>query len=90
MVAEIALSLALLISAGLLIRSFVETLRADLGIRTENVLAMEVALPRDRYKEESQRLDFYEQLLSRVESLPGVAAAGAVSGIPSAGAETTA
>jgi putative ABC transport system permease protein len=84
-VTEIALSLVLLISAGLLMRSFVELLRSDLGISPENVLALEVALPRDGYKQESQRRDFYDQLLRRVESMPGVAEAGAVSAVPISG-----
>jgi putative ABC transport system permease protein len=84
-VAEIALSLVLLISAGLLMRSFVTMLNADLGIRRENVLALEVALPRDSYQEENQCHEFYDQLLRRVESLPGVAAAGAINIVPISG-----
>jgi putative ABC transport system permease protein len=84
-VGEVALSLVLLIGAGLLIRSFAAMLRTDLGIRPENVLAMQVALPRDGYKEESQRRDFFAQLLRRVESLPDVAEAGAINLVPISG-----
>ena len=84
-VSEVALSLVLLIGAGLLIRSFAVMLRTDLGIRPENVLAMQVALPREGYKEESQRRDFFAQLLRRVESLPEVAEAGAVNLVPISG-----
>lgn len=84
-VSEVALSLMLLIGAGLLIRSFAAMLRADLGIRPENVLTMQVALPRDGYKEESQRREFFAQLLRRVESLPEVAEAGAVNLVPISG-----
>jgi len=84
-VAEIALSLVLLISAGLLIRSFAAMMNADLGIRPENVLAAQVALSREDYKEENQRRDFYTQLLRRVESLPGVDAAGAINIVPISG-----
>jgi putative ABC transport system permease protein len=81
-VSEVALSLVLLIGAGLMVRSFVEILRADLGIRPENVLAMETALPRDEYKDESKRIEFYRQLVGRVGSLPGVVKAGAVDIVP--------
>jgi putative ABC transport system permease protein len=81
-VAEVALSLTLLISAGLLIRSFAETLRADLGIRPENVLALQVALPPDGYREESQRIDFFTRLLRDIEAMPDVADAGAVNIVP--------
>jgi putative ABC transport system permease protein len=84
-VAEIALSLTLLISAGLLIRSFAETLRADLGLRPENVLALQVALPRDGYQEESQRIDFFARLLRRVEGMPEVVGAGAINIVPFSG-----
>ncbi|MFN2493545.1 MAG: ABC transporter permease [Pyrinomonadaceae bacterium] len=81
-VSEVALSLVLLIGAGLMVRSFVELLRADLGIKPENVLAMEVSLPPDTYEDKNKRLDFYQQLLGRVEALPGVIKSGAVSIVP--------
>ena len=81
-VSEVALSLVLLIGAGLMVRSFVEMSRADLGIRPEKVLALETALPGDQYKDENKRLDFYQQLLARVGSLPGVAGVGAVNIVP--------
>lgn len=83
-VSEVAMSLVLLISAALLIRSLVGLLRSDLGIRTEKVLTMEAALPRDRYNKADQ-LDFYARLLSRVESLPGVVEAGATDSVPISG-----
>ena len=81
-VSEVALSLVLLIGAGLMVRSFVEMLRADLGIKPENVLAMEISLPPDSYEDKTKRLDFYQQLLGRVETLPGVMKTGAVSIVP--------
>ena len=81
-VSEVALSLVLLIGAGLMVRSFVEMLRADLGIKPENVLAMEVSLPLESYEDKSKRLDFYQQLLGRIESLPGVMKTGAVNIVP--------
>ncbi|HEY6232630.1 MAG TPA: ABC transporter permease [Pyrinomonadaceae bacterium] len=81
-VSEVALSLVLLIGAGLMVRSFVEMMRADLGIRPENVVAMEISLPPDTYADENKRLQFYQQLLTRVESSPGVRNAGLVNIVP--------
>ena len=81
-VSEVALSLVLLIGAGLMVRSFVEMMRADLGINPENVLALQVSLPRESYADNSKKLAFYEQLLARLEVLPGVVKAGAVNVVP--------
>lgn len=84
-VSEVALSLVLLIGAGLMVRSFIEMQRADLGIRPENVLAMEISLPRDSYQDKNGGRDFYQQLLQRVSALPGVVKAGAVNIVPISG-----
>lgn len=81
-VSEVALSLVLLIGAGLMVRSFIELLRADLGIKPENVVAMQISLPPDSYEDKNKRLDFYQQLLSRVETLPGVMKSGAINIVP--------
>jgi len=84
-VVELALSLVLLIGAGLFVRSFIEVLRADMGINPDNVMTMNLELPRDKYLEGQQRRNFYEQLLRRVEALPGVTGAGAVDTLPMSG-----
>jgi putative ABC transport system permease protein len=81
-VSEVALSLVLLIGAGLMVRSFVELMRADLGIKPENVVALEISLPSDSYEDKNKRLDFYQQLLSRTETQPGVMKAGAINIVP--------
>jgi putative ABC transport system permease protein len=81
-VVEIALSLVLLIGAGLFVRSFIQILRADLGIKPGNVVTMSLELPRDKYPGEQQRRTFFQQLLQGVEALPGVAEAGAVDLLP--------
>lgn len=81
-ISEVALSLVLLIGGGLMVRSFAEMTRADLGIKPENVVAMEVSLPRDTYEDKTKRLNFYQQLMARVETLPGVMKSGAVSIVP--------
>jgi len=81
-VSEVALSLLLLIGAGLMVRSFVEMLRADLGIRPDNVLALQISLPKETYEDKSKQLAFYDQLQTRVRSLPGVVKVGAVNIVP--------
>lgn len=81
-VVEITLSLVLLAGAGLMVRSFVELLRADLGVRAESVMTLEVSPAREKYAEPRQRIEFYERLLERAANLPGVTAAAAVNYIP--------
>lgn len=81
-VAEIATSLALLAGAGLLLRSFAEMRRADLGVRTQNILTSAVVLPETKYKTIAERSEFYERLLERVEHIPGVEAAALSQQIP--------
>jgi len=84
-VAEIALSLVLLIGAGLMVKSFVRLLEVDLGFKPENVLAAEINLPRSNYNNQ-QVTAFYQQVLERVKALPGVQSAGAASILPLSGA----
>ena len=81
-VAEVATSLALLIGAGLLLRSFAEMRRADLGVRTEHILTAAIVLPETRYKTPEARRQFYTRLLERLEGIPGVAAAATSQQIP--------
>ncbi|MGH9765964.1 MAG: ABC transporter permease [Blastocatellia bacterium] len=80
-VAEVALSLVLLVGAGLMIRSFVAMLRDDIGFNPQSVLSLQLYLPERNYSE-AQRRDFYDQLLKRLDALPGVVAAGAASILP--------
>ncbi len=81
-VVELALSLVLVAGAGLMVRSFIEMLRADLGVRPDGVLTMEMSLPRAAYPEPSQRQEFYERLVERTKALPGVREAGVINFIP--------
>jgi putative ABC transport system permease protein len=83
-VAQLAIATVLVIAAGVFVRSFIEILRADLGIRPDGVVTMNLA-PRDNYPKEEQRRNLYQQLLQRIESLPGVTGAGAVSTLPMIG-----
>jgi putative ABC transport system permease protein len=81
-VAEVALSLMLLIGAGLMLRSFAKLGSVDAGIRPENVLTVEVPLPRAKYPEGAKQSAFFKELVTRVRALPGVSSAAAISGVP--------
>ncbi len=88
-VTEVALSLTLLIGAGLLMRSFVAQRQVHLGVRTDHVFRAVVALPGDRYKTAEQAARFFRPLLARVKTLPGVVdAAASNSSPPYGGAES--
>ncbi|HEU4387242.1 MAG TPA: ABC transporter permease [Blastocatellia bacterium] len=84
-VMEIALSLVLLVCAGLLIRSFIQVEQVNPGFKPQNVLSMRLSLVGPAYSEESRRASFYEQLWERIRGLPGVEAAGGVSSLPLTG-----
>ncbi len=84
-VSEVALSLVLLIGAGLLLNSFVRLSNVPPGINPQNVLTMQVTLPDKKYPDAERRAAFFERTLERIENLPGVEAAGAVWTMPLAG-----
>ena len=88
-VAEVALSLALLATAGLMMKSFVRLERVSPGFNPDRVLTMFVALPGAKYTSERQAANFYEQLLERVQNLPGVESTAAVNMIPLGKRNTT-
>ena len=84
---EVALCTALLVAAGLLVRSFVNLMNVDRGFDVERVLSLDLALSPERYQG-SQRVAFFRELLDEVRALPGVASAGAISVLPlTSGAE---
>jgi putative ABC transport system permease protein len=84
-VAEVALALALLVGAGLLMKSLVTMLGVDPGFDTRNLLTMRVALPPASYGEPGKAARFYDELLRRVASVPGVRGAAETSNLPLAG-----
>jgi len=84
---EVALTLVLLVGAGLMINSFVRLISVDPGFRAAGVLVVPLDLPASRYPQAYQRRDFYDRVIDRVEHIPGVAAAGAVSHLPLGGAD---
>jgi len=75
---ELGLTVVLLIGAGLLLKSYAKLRTANLGCITQNVLTTYFDLPEARYTQMTQRVNFFETLLSRVRNLPGVRAAGLV------------
>ncbi len=88
-ISEVALSMILLICAGLMIRSFVELLQSDFGVRSTGVLTMQVSLPNEKYTPPEQRINFYEELLGRLSALSTVSKVGAVSHLPMGGSTTS-
>jgi putative ABC transport system permease protein len=84
-VSEVALAMVLLVAAGLLIRSFTRLIEVHPGFDPHNVLTMQLSLPQSKYAKAPQVAAFYQQLLERIASLPGVEAAGATSGLPLSG-----
>ena len=81
-IAQIALSLVLLVGAGLLLQSFRHLLAVNPGFRPENVLTAGLELPASKYRDEAQIRRFYEQLLERLQHLPDVRAAGLCQVLP--------
>ena len=82
---EIALTVILLVSAGLLFKSFLHLRTANLGCATDHVLTMAYGLPDKQYDTREKVIAFHQSLLERVRHLPGVIAAGLVSTAPGAG-----
>ncbi len=81
-VGEIAVSLALLVGAGLLLRSFAKMRGADIGVRPQNVVTMSIVLPPAKYTTLAARRAFFDQLIDRVGRVPGVEAAAVSTEIP--------
>ncbi|HET6972443.1 MAG TPA: ABC transporter permease [Pyrinomonadaceae bacterium] len=79
---EVALSLVLLVGAGLLIQTLFQLFRQYSMLEPEKILTMRTILPLEKYKEPQQRDNYYQQVLQRVEHLPGVVAAGYSTSIP--------
>jgi predicted permease len=80
--AEVTLSVVLLISAGLLMRALLRVQGVDPGFRSEGVLTLETALPMPKYQTVAKRTAFYRSVLSEVQTLPGVSDAGYISFLP--------
>jgi putative ABC transport system permease protein len=81
-IAEIALSLALLVSAGLVVKSFIHLIQVNPGFQSEGLLTMQVSLPRAKYPEPARVTAFFDQLIEKIVAVPGVASVGAASTLP--------
>jgi putative ABC transport system permease protein len=81
-VSEVALTVLVLINAGLLFRSFRGLLQEKIGFDTHNVLTLEVAPLTTRYPDAQKRSALYQQIIDRIRSLPGVAHTGTVNYLP--------
>jgi putative ABC transport system permease protein len=77
-ISEIMLAMVLLVGAGLMLRSITRLHSVDRGLKTDHVLTMQIFLPQAKYPTGGQVARFYQQLLRRVETLPGVESAGVI------------
>lgn len=81
-VAEVAFSLVLLSTAGMLMRSFIALESTNLGFNPDNIVVARLPLPRGQYKEASEKNRFFQRVVERLQSLPGVVAASETTSIP--------
>ncbi len=82
LIGEVALSLMLLVGAGLLIKSFLRLQEVKPGFNPQNVLTVSISLPGAKYKENPQRAQFFRDLIERLRALPGVQSVGAGVNLP--------
>jgi putative ABC transport system permease protein len=79
---EIALSLVLLVTAGLTVRSFIRVQQVPAGFNPDHVVTLSISPPSGRYQTQVQRADYWEQLLQALRQVPGIDGAGAISRLP--------
>jgi putative ABC transport system permease protein len=84
-ISEVGLSLMLLISAGLFVKSFTRLQQVDPGFNAENLLVVSLSLPKTRYSDRASVVNFYDKIAPRIQSLPGVKSVGAASILPLSG-----
>ncbi|HEX4641165.1 MAG TPA: ABC transporter permease, partial [Chthoniobacterales bacterium] len=84
-VTEIALSLVLLVGAGLLIRSFIRLQEVRPGFNPQHLLCLDLSLPSAKYKEDQQTVNFFDQLLGALAQQPGIQSASVSEGLPLGG-----
>jgi putative ABC transport system permease protein len=82
LVSEVALTLVLLVCAGLLIRTVMRLRKVDTGFSAQNVLAMNIGLPGTKYPKPGDKLAFFKEVTERILTLPGVKAVGTTSVLP--------
>lgn len=84
-ISELALSVVLLIGAGLMIRSFIQVQGADPGFNPENLLTMRLSLPRSKYPDFNRQIQFFQDLLERIHAQPGVQSTAIINVLPLSG-----
>ena len=84
-VTQVALALVLLVGAGLLVRSFKRLQSVDPGFNSQNLLTVRVSVPFAKYNTDQKRIDFYQQVLTQMRSIPGVESVGAINTAPFTG-----
>ncbi|HYT76285.1 MAG TPA: ABC transporter permease, partial [Vicinamibacterales bacterium] len=87
-VLELALTLVLLVGAGLMVRSFLKLYTLDLGIRTDHLMTMRMELPDEKYKNADGRRAFYDRLAPRLAALPGAESVSLTTSVPPFGTGT--
>jgi len=80
--AQVAITVALLIGAGLLIRSFNSLIRVDPGFETENLLTAEIGLTWPKYRDQDRRIQFFGSLVDKVGAIPGVESVAIIDRLP--------
>jgi putative ABC transport system permease protein len=88
-VVEVALSLVLLVGAGLLVRSFLALMKTNAGFNPDSLLTMSLVLPGKKYQQEPQRVAFFSDLVNRVKAIPGVQSAAIVNFLPLGGSNAS-
>jgi predicted permease len=86
-VAEIALTIVLLVGAGLMIRSFLKLYSLNLGVDTDHMLTMSVQLPAAKYPSSDHRRVFYDSLMARLQGVPGMRSVAIATSVPFGGSE---
>jgi putative ABC transport system permease protein len=81
-VVELALTIVLLMGAGLMVRSFMKLYTLDLGFKTDNVMSMQMQIPTTKYKTADERRAFFERLEPKLSDIPGVEAVAITTSVP--------
>ncbi len=81
-IGEVALSLLLLIGAGLMMKSFYRLREVKPGVDPHNVVTMQINLPQTKYAKDYKQANFFQEVLERISALPGVVSAGATTNLP--------
>src|SRR6185503_3569807 len=81
-ISEVSLAVVLLAGAGVMIRSFLNTNKAEIGIGTLDVLSMDLNLPEARYPRPEDQLAFHDRLKARLDSMPGIEVSTVASDLP--------